>query len=210
MAAGAVPESDVAESVGGRRLDLMPAVAASKRASESPMTDPARAALVLDAPSSRASSVDTVGASGLSRADDPTTVLRLGAGVFDPLRGSAVAGQVEIRSGLSFLGIAPSIGLFANGDGGGFAYFALSVDVDVGPVRFTPTLGVGAYEEGDGEDLGGVLEFLSTGSITIPLGNGWRAGISYSHLSNSSIYEENPGAEIILGILEVPLFRGAR
>lgn len=156
-----------------------------------------------------------LGSTGLSLSGDRTTLLRLGAGAFDPLGiggekhnpGVAFAGHVEVRPGPKLLYLAPSAGLFANAKGGFYGYAGLSFDLDAGPLRFTPTLGLGAYEEGDGKDLGGVFEFLVAGSLTFPLGGGWRAGLSYAHLSNSRVHEENPGTEMILGIVDVPLFR---
>jgi hypothetical protein len=156
-----------------------------------------------------------IGSTGLFLLGDDEMRFRLGAGVFDPLEiggekhnpGSSFVGHAAIHPGFKFLYVEPSLGLFVNSDGGIYGYLGLSADLEIGPFRLTPMGGFGGYEPGDSKDLGGVFEFLISGTLTFPLGGGWRAGVSYVHLSNGDLHDRNPGTEMILGILEIPIFR---
>lgn len=115
-------------------------------------------------------------------------------------------GVFEIPLGSRFaLPIEPGVGLMAHGEGGGYAYSTLRVPFDrLWPerwperLRVTPYTGVGFYEPGDGKDLGGPVEFRSGIDL------GWRAGerlwigLSFYHLSNAVLYDENPGEESLV------------
>ena len=63
--------------------------------------------------------------------------------------------------------------------------------------NFTPSFGLGYYEDGDGKKLGNKLEFRTTLEISYQLENLDRIGISFGHISNANIGKKNPGAEII-------------
>ena len=63
--------------------------------------------------------------------------------------------------------------------------------------HFTPSFGLGYYEDGDGKKLGNKLEFRTTLEISYQLENLDRIGISFGHISNANIGKKNPGAEII-------------
>ena len=62
---------------------------------------------------------------------------------------------------------------------------------------FTPSFGLGYYEDGDGKKLGNKLEFRTTLEISYQLKNDDRIGISLGHISNANIGNKNPGVEII-------------
>jgi lipid A 3-O-deacylase len=63
--------------------------------------------------------------------------------------------------------------------------------------NFTPSFGVGYYEDGNGKKLGNKIEFRTTLEISYQLANKDRIGISFGHISNANIGKKNPGAEII-------------
>ena len=61
--------------------------------------------------------------------------------------------------------------------------------------RVVPFLGVGIYEEGDGKDLGGPVEFRSGVEVSYRVGRRWWLGATLYHLSNGVLYDSNPGEE---------------
>jgi hypothetical protein len=62
---------------------------------------------------------------------------------------------------------------------------------------FTPSFGVGYYDDGNGKKLGNKVEFRTTLEFSYQLTNKDRIGISFGHISNANIGNKNPGAEII-------------
>ena len=63
--------------------------------------------------------------------------------------------------------------------------------------NFTPSFGVGYYDEGNGKKLGNNIEFRTTLEFSYQLKNNDRIGISLGHISNANIGDKNPGAEIV-------------
>ena len=63
--------------------------------------------------------------------------------------------------------------------------------------NFTPSFGLGYYDDGDGKKLGNKLEFRTTLEMSYQLKNDDRIGISLGHISNANIGNKNPGVEII-------------
>ena len=63
--------------------------------------------------------------------------------------------------------------------------------------NFTPSFGVGYYDDGNGKKLGNKVEFRTTLEFSYQLVNKDRIGISFGHISNANIGNKNPGAEII-------------
>ena len=63
--------------------------------------------------------------------------------------------------------------------------------------NFTPSFGVGYYDDGDGKKLGNKIEFRTTLEFSYQLNNDDRIGISFGHISNANIGNKNPGVEII-------------
>ncbi len=95
-------------------------------------------------------------------------------------------GSVELK---------PMVGVSANEEGGAWLYAGLRYDWRVGERWYvTPSFATSLYEEGDGPDLGHVVEFRSSLEVTYRLRNGSRVGAAFYHLSNASLDERNPGA----------------
>ena len=63
--------------------------------------------------------------------------------------------------------------------------------------NFTPSFGVGYYDNGNGKKLGNKIEFRTTLEFSYELENKDRIGISLGHISNANIGNKNPGVEII-------------
>lgn len=94
--------------------------------------------------------------------------------------------------------LAPMIGAFVTTDGGAYGYGGFLWPFEVAPRWYLiPEVAVGAYAHGGGKDLGGVLEFRSGLEVAYELDNKARVGLGFHHLSNASIYEDNPGVETL-------------
>ena len=63
--------------------------------------------------------------------------------------------------------------------------------------NFTPSFGVGYYDDGNGKKLGNKVQFRTTLEFSYQLVNKDRIGISFGHISNANIGKKNPGSEII-------------
>jgi len=63
--------------------------------------------------------------------------------------------------------------------------------------NFTPSFGVGYYDDGNGKKLGNKIEFRTTLEFSYQLKNNDRIGLSFGHISNANIGNKNPGVEII-------------
>jgi len=63
--------------------------------------------------------------------------------------------------------------------------------------NFTPSFGLGYYDDGNGKKLGNRIEFRTTFEISYQLKNNDRIGLSLGHISNANIGKKNPGVEII-------------
>lgn len=79
-------------------------------------------------------------------------------------------------------------------------------DFDLGS-RFilSPSISVGAYHDGDGKDLGGVIEFRSAIELAHRFYNKSRLGLQFGHLSNAHIYDSNPGEEFLIVNYLIPI-----
>lgn len=63
--------------------------------------------------------------------------------------------------------------------------------------NFTPSFGLGYYDDGNGKKLGNEIEFRTTLEFSYQLKSKDRIGISLGHISNANIGNKNPGVEII-------------
>ena len=65
---------------------------------------------------------------------------------------------------------------------------------NLGDLDFTPSFTPGLYHEGDGKDLGHVIEFKTEVQFSINTSADTKLGFSYNHVSNASLGSKNPGA----------------
>jgi lipid A 3-O-deacylase len=142
-----------------------------------------------------------------AKAQDPS-FLTFGAGAFDFMEGDHRAAQVDLqyRSGLKLWIFQPMVGVSATTDAAGYIYAGLSVDIFFGN-RFVlrPSFAPGLFYEGNGKDLGGVLEFRSAVEAAYRFDDRSRLGIEISHRSNAGFYDDNPGEETLMLFYHLPL-----
>ena len=95
----------------------------------------------------------------------------------------------------TFLGnISPITGIFITADNAGYIYTGIQAEYKIGALNITPSFMPGLYHEGDGKDLGHIIEFKSKVQLSLDLSQSTELGFSYNHLSNASIGDKNPGA----------------
>ena len=96
----------------------------------------------------------------------------------------------------TFLGnVSPITGGFVTENSAAYIYTGIEWNVDMGGgLTFTPSFAPGLYHEGDGKDLGHIVEFKSELQISLDLSKTSELGFSYNHISNASLGDKNPGA----------------
>ncbi len=95
----------------------------------------------------------------------------------------------------SFLGtISPVTGAMITGDNATYMYTGVQAQYSFGIIDFTPSFTPGLYHEGDGKDLGHIIEFKSELQFSLNLFESSQLGMSYNHISNASLGDKNPGA----------------
>ena len=95
----------------------------------------------------------------------------------------------------SFIGnISPITGGFITENSAAYVYTGIEWNYDLGVFVFTPSFAPGLYHEGDGKDLGHILEFKSEVQLTYLPSDLTSFGMSYNHVSNASFEDKNPGA----------------
>lgn len=141
-------------------------------------------------------------------ADDEPAFISLGAGATGVIadRKQGAAFNIEYRSDYELWKIRPFVGGFATSDASVYGYFGFLMDIYFGNRWvLTPNTAVGAYADGDGEDLGHVIEFRSGFELAYRFDDRSRLGVAVHHLSNASIGDENPGTETALIYYSIPL-----
>jgi hypothetical protein len=68
----------------------------------------------------------------------------------------------------------------------------------------TPSIGIGLYHQGAGKDLGLPVQFRTQFEAGYVFKNKSRLGISYGHISNASLHDDNPGTEILGIYIHMP------
>ena len=95
----------------------------------------------------------------------------------------------------TFLGnISPITGGFITENSAAYIYSGIEWNIKMGPFEFTPSFAPGLYHEGDGKDLGHILEFKTEVQLSLSLSENTSFGASYNHVSNASLGDKNPGA----------------
>ena len=96
----------------------------------------------------------------------------------------------------TFLGNAsPITGGFITENSAAYVYTGVEWNYAMSDkVKFTPSFAPGLYHEGNGKDLGHVLEFKTEVQLSYGFSKDSSAGISYNHVSNASLGDKNPGA----------------
>ena len=95
----------------------------------------------------------------------------------------------------TFLGnLSPITGALITADTASYLYTGVQAQYKLGALNITPSFTPGLYFEGDGKDLGHLVEFKSELQFSLDLSNTSELGFSYNHLSNASLGDKNPGA----------------
>ncbi len=123
--------------------------------------------------------------------------------------------QVDVVADLEYRGmpwkklwnIYPTAGVFVTDAEAAHIRAGFGRDFELGELwRLTITTAAGAYEQGDGKDLGHTIEFRSAIELARAVGRA-EVGLSISHLSNASISDFNPGVEVALVTVTFPVGR---
>jgi lipid A 3-O-deacylase len=142
-----------------------------------------------------------------ARAQDPS-FLTVGVGAFDFMEDDHRAAQFEVqyRPDLKLWVFQPMVGANVNTDGSGYVYAGVSLDIFLGNrVVLRPSFAPGLYIEGDGKDLGSVIEFRSALELGWRFDDRSRLGLEISHRSNAGIDDRNPGEESLMLFYHFPL-----
>ena len=95
----------------------------------------------------------------------------------------------------TFLGnLSPITGAMITADNAGYIYTGVQAKYKLGSLNITPSFTPGLYHEGNGKDLGHLLEFKSEVQLSLDLSKSSKLGFSYNHISNASLGDKNPGA----------------
>ena len=105
----------------------------------------------------------------------------------------------------NFFYLKPFVGFEVTTDSAFYALGGIYLEDNLGKLlignqnkwNFTPSFGLGYYDDGNGKKLGNKLEFRTTLEISYQLKNEDRIGVSLGHISNANIGNKNPGVEII-------------
>ena len=93
-----------------------------------------------------------------------------------------------------FGNISPITGALITGDNASYIYTGIQAQYRIGNLNITPSFTPGLYHEGDGKDLGHLIEFKSEVQISLDIFKNSELGFSYNHISNASLGDKNPGA----------------
>jgi hypothetical protein len=98
--------------------------------------------------------------------------------------------------------LAPMMGLAGTDEGAVYVYGGLRRELSLDSHwRLTPSFAVSLYDEGDGHDLGGAIEFRSALEISYQTDRRIGVGLAIYHLSNGVLYEHNPGSNSVILML---------
>ncbi len=151
----------------------------------------------------------SLGAAAPARADgDDPSFLVFGLGYYDMNKqdDTAVDFRLEYRHGEKFWIFKPWVGVEGTSDGAFYGAAGVLVDVYFGTrVVLTPSFGAGLYANGSGKDLGHAVEFRSQIELSYRFDDRSRLGLAFSHISNASIADENPGVEVLNLYYSLPL-----
>lgn len=127
----------------------------------------------------------------------------LSLGGFNLTDGSTAEGGIEYRlrpvTRTRHGPVLPAVGVSGTRDGSVWLHGSLRFDLKISACWVvTPQVGASLYDNGDGKNLGGVLEFRSGIELTYRFERGARLGLVFYHLSNGHIYTRNPGSNSLV------------
>ena len=88
----------------------------------------------------------------------------------------------------SFLGtLSPVTGVMMTADSAAYAYTGVQAQYKIGKLNIIPSFTPGLYREGDGKDLGHIVEFKSEVQLSLDIFSNSELGFSYNHISIKNI-----------------------
>ena len=100
----------------------------------------------------------------------------------------------ELKRNSFFGTLSPITGGMLTADNAVYLYTGVQADYDIGLLKLTPSFTPGIYNQGNGKDLGHIIEFKSEIQLSMDLSKNSMFGMSYNHISNASLGSKNPGA----------------
>lgn len=145
--------------------------------------------------------VEAVGAQGTSTPETDDAFILFSAGLFN------IADQQDVvELGAEWRGrprawkLRLNVGAMLHDNSGGYGFVGLRRDAALSPkVGISIGLAAGLYEEGDGLDLGGAVEFRSSIEVYFDVSARSRLGVDFYHLSHAGLGDEkNPGSNSLV------------
>ena len=140
--------------------------------------------------------------------NETPAVISGGVGWFDIAQqdDEAVDFRLEYRHGEDFLWLKPWGGIEATSDGSVWGGIGVLMDITFfDTVVLTGSIAPGLYDDGGGKDLGSVFEIRSQVELGYQFDNQSRLAVSFSHTSNASVADDNPGVEVLNLYYHLPL-----
>lgn len=157
----------------------------------------------------RLSILAALAAAGIAAHAQASEYLSGSLGWFDvnKQRDEALEFGLQYRFNPMQYGLRPMVGAMVTTESSLYGYGGVAWELQLIESRLylTPSFAAGLYSEGDGKDLGGALEFRSGIMLEYQMPDASRFGIELNHLSNASIYRDNPGVETLLVNYSVPV-----
>lgn len=129
-------------------------------------------------------------------------------GAYDISQGDDRATEfgAEYRYKDVYYGLRPLVGIMATTDSAVYGYAGAQWDIALSrSVILSPSFTAGAYNDGDGKDLGYWLEFKSGIELAYQFENQSRVGVAFNHMSNASLGNDNPGTENLVVTYSHPI-----
>ena len=120
--------------------------------------------------------------------------------------GGYFAFEYRADADLELWRIRPSFGVAATTDTSIYAWTGLNLDIFFGRrIVLTPTTGVGLYRQGDGQDLGSIVEFRNGAELAWRFDDRSRFGAGLHYISNYGLGDEDPGIGVFTIFYAHPL-----
>jgi hypothetical protein len=117
-----------------------------------------------------------------------------------------VAVQLEYRAAIRWWWVRPLGGLLMSTEGTQYLFAGVVLELPLPwGVVLAPGFAPGIRYVNGTRDLGAVVLFKSSVELTVPIVRGLRLGASFSHISNATLGNPNPGIETLLGVVEIDL-----
>ena len=140
------------------------------------------------------------------RAEPARFAFQAGQWGLGPSAEHALAVQLELRPGVRWWWIRPTVGLLQSTDGTQFVFGGALLEIPLfWGVTLSPGFAPGIRTVNGKQNLGSVVLFKSSVELEVPLFPGLRGLVSFAHISNGKLAKPNPGIEMLLFGVELDL-----